>query len=134
MCWLTLLCTKNKEFGYFMHIISMINSQKTYTRLPAIAPLWTGAQPVHTHPAHMITRAVTIEDIDDLYLTWNGHINGSALYRRALREEMKLRDVDPNELRDLFERAREQGYTKDEIVDATNRYADLKALVNDTEE
>ena len=82
----------------------------------------------------MITRAVTIEDIDDLYLAWNGHINGSALYRRALREEMKLRDVDPNELRDLFERAREQGYTKDEIVDETNRYADLRALVDDAEE
>ena len=89
---------------------------------------------MHTHPAHIITRAVTIEDIDDLYLMWNGHINGSALYRRALREEMKLRDVDPNELRDLFERAREQGYTKDKIVDETNRYADLKALVDDTEE
>jgi len=54
----------------------------------------------------MITRAVTIEDIDDLYLTWNSHINGSALYRRALRDEMELRDVDPDELRDLFERAR----------------------------
>ena len=54
----------------------------------------------------MITRAVTIED---LYLTWNGRINGSAIYHRTLREEMKLRDVDPNELRDLFERAREQG-------------------------
>jgi len=62
----------------------------------------------------MITRAVTIEDIDDLYLTWNSHINGSALYRRALRDEMELRDVDPDELRDLFEWAREQGYTKDE--------------------
>jgi hypothetical protein len=47
---------------------------------------------------------------------------------------MELRDVDPDELRDLFERAREQGYTKDEIVDATNRYADLKALVDDAEE
>ena len=82
----------------------------------------------------MITRAVTIEDIDDLYLTWDSHINGSALYRRALREEMKLHDVEPNELRDLFERAREQGYTKDEIVDETNRYADLEVLVDDTEE
>ncbi len=30
---------------------------------------------------------------------------------------MELRDVDPDELRDLFERAREQGYTKDGIVD-----------------
>ncbi|GGL73071.1 hypothetical protein GCM10009039_33910 [Halocalculus aciditolerans] len=89
---------------------------------------------MHTHPAHMITRAVTIEDIDDLYLTWNSHINGSALYRRALRDEMELRDVDPDELRDLFERAREQGYTKDDIVDETNRYADLKALVDDAEE
>jgi len=47
---------------------------------------------------------------------------------------MELRDVDPDELRDLFERARKQGYTKDEIVDETNRYADLKALVDDTEE
>ena len=46
---------------------------------------------------------------------------------------MELRDVDPNELRDLFERAREQGYAKDEIVDETNRYADLKALVDDAE-
>jgi hypothetical protein len=81
----------------------------------------------------MITRAVTIEDIDDLYLKWNDHINASALYRRALREEMEVRDVDPNELRDLFERAREQGYTTDEIVDETNRYADLKALVEDAD-
>lgn len=81
----------------------------------------------------MITRSVTIEDIDDLYLLWNDHINASALYRRALREEMKVRDVDPDDLRDLFERAREQGYTKDEIADKTNRYADLKALVEATD-
>ncbi|WP_224338377.1 hypothetical protein [Haloprofundus halobius] len=82
----------------------------------------------------MITRSVTIEDIDDLYLMWNDHINASALYRRALRKEMEVRDVDPDDLRDLFERAREQGYTKEEIVDETNRYADLKALVEDAEE
>ena len=79
----------------------------------------------------MITRAVTIEDIDDLYLTWNGHINGSALYRRALREEMELRDVDPDELRDLFERAREQGYTLEEIAEETNRFDDLQSLVEE---
>ena len=47
---------------------------------------------------------------------------------------MELRDVDPDELRDLFERAREQGYTKNEIVEESNRYADLKALVDDAEE
>ncbi|MFC5368638.1 hypothetical protein [Salinirubrum litoreum] len=82
----------------------------------------------------MITRSVTIEDIDDLYLMWNDHINASALYRRALRKEMEVRDVDPDDLRDLLERAREQGYTKEEIVDETNRYADLKALVEDAEE
>jgi len=82
----------------------------------------------------MITRSVTIEDIDDLYLMWNDHINASALYRRALREEMEVRDVDPDDLRDLLERAREQGYTKEEILDETNRYADLKALVEDAEE
>ena len=79
----------------------------------------------------MITRSVTIEDIDDLYLMWNDHINASALYRRALREEMDVRDVDPDELRDLLDRAREQGYTIEEIADETNRYADLKALVTE---
>ena len=82
----------------------------------------------------MITRSVTIEDIDDLYLMWNDHINASALYRRALREEMEVRDVDPDDLRNLLERAREQGYTKEEIADETYRYADLKALVEDAEE
>lgn len=85
-------------------------------------------------PARMITRSVTIEEIDDLYLMWNDHINASALYRRALREEMEVRDVDPDDFRDLLERAYEQGYTKEEIADQTNRYADLKALVEDAEE
>jgi len=77
----------------------------------------------------MITRSVTIEDIDELYLMWNDHINASALYRRALREEMEVRGVDPDELRDLLERAREQGYTLDEIADDTNRFDDLQSLV-----
>jgi DNA-binding IclR family transcriptional regulator len=81
----------------------------------------------------MITRGVTVEEIDDLYLQWNDHINASALYRRALREEMEVRDVDPDDLRDLLERAREQGYTRDEIADETNRYADLEALVHEAE-
>jgi len=81
----------------------------------------------------MITRSVTIEDIDVLYLMWNSHINGSALYRRALREEMAVRDVDPHELRTLLERAREQGYTFDEIADKTNRYADLQSLVEESQ-
>ena len=40
----------------------------------------------------------------------------------------------PDELRDLFEWAREQGYTKDETVEETNRYASLEALIDDTEE
>ncbi|WP_193310497.1 hypothetical protein [Halorubrum halophilum] len=79
----------------------------------------------------MITRSVTIEDIDHLYLMWNGHINASALYRRALREEMDVRDVDPDELRDLLERAREQGYTLDEIAEDTNRFDDLQSLVEE---
>ncbi|WP_248898298.1 hypothetical protein [Haloplanus halobius] len=79
----------------------------------------------------MITRSVTIEEIDELYLMWNDHINASALYRRALREEMNVRDVDPDELRDLLERAREQGYTLDEIAENTNRFGDLQALVED---
>lgn len=79
----------------------------------------------------MITRSVTIEEIDELYLMWNDHINVSALYRRALREEMNVRDVDPDELRDLLERAREHGYTLDEIAENTNRFGDLQALVED---
>ncbi len=82
----------------------------------------------------MITRSVTIEDIDELYLKWNDYINASALYRRALREEMEVRDINPDDLRDLLERAHEQGYTTDEIADETNRYADLKTLVEDTDE
>jgi len=77
----------------------------------------------------MITGSVTIEDIDDLYLMWNGHINASALYRRALREEMDVRGVDPDELRELLERAREQGYTLDEVAENTNRFTDLQSLV-----
>jgi hypothetical protein len=79
----------------------------------------------------MITRSVTIEEIDDLYLMWNDHINASALYRRALREEMEVRGVDPDELRDLLERAREQGYTLDEIAENTNRFDDLQSLVEE---
>ena len=79
----------------------------------------------------MITRSVTIEDIDDLYLMWNDHINASALYRRALREEMEVRDVDPDDLRNLLERAREQGYTLEEIAEDTNRFDDLQSLVEE---
>jgi len=79
----------------------------------------------------MITRSVTVEAIDELYLRWNNHINASALYRRAIREEMAVRGVDSDELRDLVERAQEQGYTLDEIAAETNRVADLEALVAD---
>ena len=81
----------------------------------------------------MITRSVTIEDIDDLYLVWNDHINASALYRRALREEMDVRGVDPDELRELLERAREQGYTFEEIAESTSRFDDLQSLVEEQE-
>ena len=81
----------------------------------------------------MITRSVTIEEIDELFLTWNDHINASALYRRALREEMDLRDVNPHEFRNLLERAHEQGYTLEEIAEATDRFADLQSLVEDTD-
>jgi hypothetical protein len=79
----------------------------------------------------MITRSVTIEEIDELYLLWNDHINASALYRRALRDEMDIRGIDPDELRDLVDRAREQGYTLEEIAEETNRFDDLQALVED---
>ena len=77
----------------------------------------------------MITRSVTIEEIDELFLLWHQHINASALYRRALREEMDVRGVDPNELRILLDRAREQGHTFEEIAEETARFADLQSLV-----
>ncbi len=95
----------------------------------------TGPQPVSTNTitAQMITRSVTAEDIDDLYLMWNSHINASGLHRRALREEMAVRDVDPHEFRTRLERVREQGYTLDEIADKTNRYADLQSLVEESQ-
>lgn len=76
----------------------------------------------------MITRSVTIEGIDHLFLTWHDHINASALYRQALRDEMALRDVDSAELRALLERAREQGYSLEEITENTERLADLRTL------
>ncbi|SDR17011.1 hypothetical protein SAMN05216278_3882 [Halopelagius longus] len=47
---------------------------------------------------------------------------------------MRAYDVDPDDLRVLLERAREQGYTKEEPVNEPNRYADLKALVGDAQE
>jgi len=107
----------------------------------------------------MISRSVTVEDIDELFLRWNDHLNASALYRQALRDEMQLRDVEPHEwndhlnasalyrqalrdemqLRDVephelraqLSEARELGYSLDEIATMTSRYADLQALVYD---
>lgn len=79
----------------------------------------------------MITRSVTIEPIDALYLAWHDHINASALYRRALREEMEVRGIDPDDLRDLLNRAQEQGHSLDEIAADTDRYDDLQSLVAD---
>ncbi|ELZ88284.1 hypothetical protein C5B90_19695 [Haloferax sp. Atlit-12N] len=79
----------------------------------------------------MISRSVTVEDIDELFLRWNDHLNASALYRQALRDEMQLRDVEPHELRAQLSEARELGYSLDEIATMTSRYADLQALVYD---
>lgn len=78
----------------------------------------------------MITRSVTIEDIDQLFLAWHDHINASALYRQALREEMELRDIESTELRALLEQARAEGYSLEEIADETNRFAELQAVVD----
>lgn len=79
----------------------------------------------------MITRSVTIEEMDDLYLMWNTHINASALFRQAVREEMEVRSVDPDDFRELLERASEQGYSLEEIAEETNRFDDLQSLVED---
>ncbi|ELY96226.1 hypothetical protein C483_00330 [Natrialba hulunbeirensis JCM 10989] len=77
----------------------------------------------------MQSRSITLEEIDELFLKWNDHINASALFRQALKEEMRVRDIDPHELRDLFKRAEEQGYELDEILKQTNRIDDLERLV-----
>ncbi|MFD1600423.1 hypothetical protein [Halobellus rarus] len=77
----------------------------------------------------MISKTVTIEEIDNLSLRWNDYIDASVLYRRSLREEMELRGVDPDELRNLLDRAQKQGYTLDEIAEDTNRFDDLQLLV-----
>ena len=77
----------------------------------------------------MVSRSVTVESIDALYLLWNDHINASALYRQALREKMALRDGNPNELRNLLNQAHEKGYNFEEITAETNRYTDLKQFV-----
>ncbi|OVE82999.1 hypothetical protein [Natronolimnobius baerhuensis] len=77
----------------------------------------------------MQSRSVTLEEIDELFLQWNGHINASALFRRALKDEMQIRDINPHEFRTLFEQAVEQGYEFDEILEQTSRIDDLEHLV-----
>lgn len=77
----------------------------------------------------MRIRSVIIGDIDDLDPMWNDHINAAALCRCALREEMNVHEIDPTDLRDLLERSREQDHTKEETVNETHQYVDLKALV-----
>lgn len=77
----------------------------------------------------MQSRSITLEEIDELFLKWNDHINASALFRRALKEEMRVRDIDPHEFRDLFERAEERGYEFDDVLERTNRIDDLERLV-----
>jgi hypothetical protein len=57
----------------------------------------------------MITRSVTIEDIDYLFLQWHDQINASALYRQALRGEMAVRDIETRKLRTLLRQARDDG-------------------------
>ncbi|OTF01878.1 hypothetical protein [Halorubrum sp. SD683] len=79
----------------------------------------------------MITRSVTSEEIDDLDLMWNDHSNASAFYRGALRKEMGVRGVDSDDLRDRLERAREQGYTLEEITEGTNRFDDPQSLIDE---
>ncbi|WIV68882.1 hypothetical protein [Natrialbaceae archaeon AArc-T1-2] len=67
--------------------------------------------------------------MDELVLKWNDHINTSALFRQALREEMRVRNVDPHILRELLNRAEEQGYCLEDIAAQTNRLDDLEALI-----
>jgi hypothetical protein len=79
----------------------------------------------------MITRSVTIEDIDHLFLQWHDHINASALYRQALREEMAVRDIETRELRTLLRQARDDGYMLEEIAETTDHLAELQSLVDE---
>jgi hypothetical protein len=77
----------------------------------------------------MVSRSVTIEEIDNLYSMWNGHINVSAPLRSSLREEIGARDVDSDEFRELLEQARKQDYTLDEIEENTNCFTDFQSHV-----
>ena len=53
----------------------------------------------------------------------------------ACRDVLRMVSAqEGSDYEDDLERAREQGYTKNEIVEESNRYADLKALVDDAEE
>lgn len=79
----------------------------------------------------MITRSVTIEPMDALDLAWHDHINASALYRHALREELMVRGINPDDPCDLLNRTQEQGYTLEEIAADTDRFDDLQSLVAD---
>ena len=81
----------------------------------------------------MQSRSITLEEIDELFLKWNGHINASALFRQALKDEMRVRDIDPHEFRDLFKRAEEQGYEFEDVLEQTNRIDDLERLVAGSE-
>jgi len=77
----------------------------------------------------MYPRTLTIEKIDQLFLTWNDHINASALFRQTLRKEMRAQGINPHTLRYLVNLATESGYELDEIVAQTNRLDDLQRLV-----
>ena len=47
---------------------------------------------------------------------------------------MEEHDVTPHELRELVERAEEDGYDLDELVEETERFDDLAELVEETQE
>jgi len=76
---------------------------------------------------------LALQDQHVLWLDWHPTINASALFRRALREEMELRDDDPEQIAEWVERAQGTGVDIDDLREETDSFADLQDLVRESE-
>jgi hypothetical protein len=81
----------------------------------------------------MNARSVTVEQLETLYLQWNGHIDAVTRYRRALFENLGVNGVDRDGLRKLLKRAQLQADTPNDIVAKTDRCAALQPHTADTQ-
>lgn len=76
---------------------------------------------------------LSLQDQHVLWLDWHPTINASALFRRALREEMDLRDDDPEAIVEWVQRAQAAGVGIDDLRAETDSFADLQELVRERE-